>query len=107
MYQNKNQSNQKESKSKSKRNQNKSSKFTDSAGNESKIRVEQLFSGATLDIHKKKLKIRRYFLSMNDWWKIKMTYPAILHTESGDGKNQIYKYSEDDLNKALKLTLPL
>ena len=29
-----------------------------------------------------------------------MTYPAILHIDSGDGKNQIYKYSEDDLNKA-------
>ena len=82
------------------RNQDKISKFTDSAGNASKIRVEQLYSGATLDLRKKMLKIRRYFLSMNDGWKIKMTYPAILHIDSGDGKNQIYKYSEDDLNKA-------
>ena len=81
-------------------NQDKISKFTDSAGNESKIRVEQLYFGATLDLRKKMLKIRRYFLSMNDGWKIKVTYPLILHIDSGDGKNQIYKYFEDDLNKA-------
>lgn len=82
------------------RNQDKISKFIDPSGTESKIRVEQLYSGATLDLRKKMLKIRRYLLSMNDGWKIKMTYPAILHIDSGDGKNQIYKYSEDDLNKA-------
>ena len=53
------------------RNQDKISKFTDSIGNESKIRVEQLYSGATFDLCKKMLKIRRYFLSMNDGWKSK------------------------------------
>eukprot|EP00112_Aurelia_sp_Birch-Aquarium-sp1_P020322 Seg521.4 transcript_id=Seg521.4/GoldUCD/mRNA.D3Y31 product="hypothetical protein" protein_id=Seg521.4/GoldUCD/D3Y31 len=82
------------------RNQDKISKFIDPSGTESKIRVEQMYSGATLDLRKKMLKIRRYLLSMNDGWKIKMTYPAILHIDSGDGKNLIYKYSEDDLNKA-------
>ena len=29
-----------------------------------------------------------------------MAYPAILHIDSGDGKNQTYKYWEDDLIKA-------
>ena len=82
------------------RNKAKISKFTDSAGNGSKIKVEQWHSGATLDLRKTMLKIRRYFLSMNDGWKIKMSYPAILHINSGYGTNQIYKCSEDDLIKA-------
>ena len=68
-------------------------------GSNHTIKVEQLFSKATMEKRKNLLKIRRYFLDTNKGWKIKLNYPAVLHINSGSGFRR-YEFDVQDLNRA-------
>ena len=74
-------------------------KYHASGGSNHTIKVEQLFSKATMEKRKNLLKIRRYFLDTNEGWKIKLNYPAMLHINSGSGFRR-YEFDVQDLNNA-------